>query len=243
MSCVLITGASSGIGLQLAIDYAAAGWRVIACGRDEDKLRRALQDAEITAFRIFDTADAQACAMALAGDAEQVDLAILNAGTCEYVDDVRQFDVEMFSRVIKINVLGTANCVAPLLHGMLRGSRIAIVSSSVTFLPLTRAEAYGASKAALDYLCRCLAIDCAGLGISFTLIRPGFVDTPLTERNDFSMPGRVGANTASSAIRRGLARGKQEICFPFGFTGVLRLLSWLPVNLWHRLAVKLVRST
>ncbi|HAC33163.1 MAG TPA: short-chain dehydrogenase, partial [Gammaproteobacteria bacterium] len=144
MSCVLITGASSGIGLQLAIDYAASGWQVIACGRDQDKLRRSLQDSKISAFRSFDTADPQACATALAVDAEQVDLAILNAGTCEYMDDVRQFDAAMFARVISTNVLGTANCLAPLLRGMAHGSRIAIVSSSVTFLPLTRAEAYGA---------------------------------------------------------------------------------------------------
>ena len=242
MSCVLITGASSGIGLQLAIDYAAAGWQVIACGRDQDKLRRSLQDSKISAFRSFDTTDPQACATALAGDAERVDLAILNAGTCEYIDDVRQFDAAMFSRVISTNVLGTANCLAPLLRGMGHGSRIAIVSSSVTFLPLTRAEAYGASKAALDYLCRSLAIDCARLGIGLTLIRPGFVDTPLTVRNDFAMPGRVESVTASSAIRHGLARGKREICFPRAFIGVLRLFSWLPVNLWHRLAVKMVRA-
>ena len=242
MKCVLITGASSGIGQQLAIDYAGAGWHVIACGRDRDKLQQALADSPIGDFRVFDTTDTQACDTALAGDSEHIDLAILNAGTCEYIDNVRRFDATMVSRVINTNVLGTANCLAPLLRGMVRGSRIAIVSSSVTFLPLTRAEAYGASKAALDYLCRSLAIDCANLGLEFTLIRPGFVDTPLTERNDFAMPGRVDAATASNAIRRGLAQGKREICFPRLFTLILRFFSRLPMNLWHCLAVRMVRK-
>jgi NAD(P)-dependent dehydrogenase (short-subunit alcohol dehydrogenase family) len=165
---------------------------------------------------------------------------ILNAGTCEYIDDVRHFDTELFARVMQTNVQGTVNCLAPVLRHMGPGSRLAIISSSVTFLPLTRAEAYGASKAALDYLARALAVDLVPDGIGVSLVRPGFVDTPLTRRNDFPMPGLIDVDRASQAIRRGLDRGRAEITFPFVFISVMRMLSWLPGGLWQRIAARMI---
>ncbi len=157
MKTVLITGASSGIGLQLAKDYSQQGWNVIACGRDQAKMQAALGDLKVT-YATFDMLDRAATAEAMA-DLQAPDLVILNAGNCEYINNARSFDADLFERVMQTNVQGTVNCLAEVLPKMARGSRLAIVSSSVTFLPLTRAEAYGASKAALDYLARTLAID------------------------------------------------------------------------------------
>ncbi|WP_116472584.1 SDR family NAD(P)-dependent oxidoreductase [Zobellella maritima] len=238
MKRVLITGASSGIGLQLARDYAADSWQVVACGRDREKLQRALAGTD-SEFCVFDMQNRGECQAVLSAVVEP-DLVILNAGTCEYVDDARHFDAALFERVIAANLIGTANCIAPLIGRIRAGGRLALVSSSVTFLPLTRSEAYGASKAGLDYLARTLAIDLAHHDIGISLIRPGFVDTPLTRKNDFPMPGRVSMAEASQAIRQGLARGKREICFPFAFITVMRLLSWLPRGIWFRLGQKMV---
>ena len=240
MKTVLITGATSGIGLQLARDYIYDGWSVIACGRDRGRLEAVLPDISDN-FRVFDTTNREQTAQALA-DVTDLDLVILNAGACEYVNDVLQFDAAMFEHVVQTNLLGTANCLAALLPGLGRGSRIAIISSSVTYLPLTRAEAYGASKAALDYLGRTLAIDLERHGIDVSIVRPGFVDTPLTRRNDFPMPGRISVEQASLLIRAGLTRGRREIDFPFLFILVMRILSWLPQALWHRIAVRMTRG-
>ena len=240
MKRVLITGASSGIGKQLSQDYLQQGWSVVACGRDEERLRKIADSAQLE-YRVFDTNDRDQTRSVLA-DLEDLDLVILNAGSCEYIDDAKQFDAELFDRVFSTNVMGTVNCLAALLPNMKQGSHLAIVSSSVTFLPLTRAEAYGASKAALDYLTRTLAVDLDQQNISMSLIRPGFVDTPLTQLNDFPMPGQISVEQASSIIRAGLDKKKKEINFPFMFIAVMRLLSWLPHSLWHRIAVSMARS-
>ena len=240
MKHVLITGASSGIGLQLAEDYLSDGWSVTACGRSREKLERHLPQEQVN-YCAFDTTDKAGTQAALEG-VEAPDLVILNAGGCEYINDPIAFDAELFQRVMDANVQGTVNCLAALLPRLNKGSRIAVVSSSVTFLPLTRAEAYGASKAALDYLTRTLAIDLKPRGIEVTLIRPGFVDTPLTQLNDFPMPGRIGVVEASLAIREGLRKGRSEIAFPRLFIAVMRMFSWLPHSLWQRIAMAMARG-
>ncbi len=241
MKRVLVTGASSGMGLQLARDYAADGWQVVACGRSRDKLAQQLP-GEGVEHCVFDIND-RAAAKAALNEVASVDLAILNAGTCEYVDDAHRFDAALFERVVQANLIGTANCVAAVLPHIKTGGRLALVSSSVTFVPLTRAEAYGASKAGVDYLARTLAVDLDPRKVAVSLVRPGFVDTPLTQKNDFPMPGRVSPEQASRAIRTGLAKGNSEIAFPGAFIATLRVLSWLPHRLWLSLARRMKRST
>lgn len=240
MKRILITGASSGIGQQLAHDYVAEGWHVVACGRNAEKLAQTFVniDVELCVFDMQDPASITTAITPLA----PFDVVLLNAGNCEYIDDALHFDAELFARVINVNLVGTANCLPAVLPRIKHGGRLAVVSSSVSFLPLPRSQAYGASKAGLDYLVRTLAIDLVPHHIAVTLIRPGFVDTPLTQKNDFPMPGQVTVQAASDAIRKGLAKGKSEIRFPMGLITVLRVLSWLPHGLWRRLAQRLVRS-
>jgi NAD(P)-dependent dehydrogenase (short-subunit alcohol dehydrogenase family) len=241
MKHVLITGASSGIGRQLALDYYHSGWQITACGRNQEKLTHALSGIKFEPC-IFDLQDRKAIQAAMDQLAD-FDVVVLNAGSCEYIDDVMHFDAELFARVINTNLIGTANCLPALLPRIKQGGRLAIISSSVSFLPLTRAQAYGASKAGIDYLARSLAIDLWRHDIRVCLIRPGFVDTPLTQKNDFPMPNQVTAKAASHAIRKGIAKGRSEICFPFSFITVLRLLSWLPNGLWRLLSQPLVRNS
>ncbi|AUZ76217.1 MULTISPECIES: SDR family NAD(P)-dependent oxidoreductase [Aeromonas] len=234
---VLITGATSGIGFQLALDYRQAGWRVWGCGRDGDRLL-ALGRHGITPLQ-FDGRDASAVSEA-AACLPRVDLVILNAGNCEYMDVAEGFDGALFARVIETNLIATGHALAAFLPLLGAGGRLAIVSSSVSWLPLPRAEAYGASKAALDYLADTLRLDLAGKGIGVTLIRPGFVQTPLTAKNDFPMPCLVTVEEASRTIMAGLTAGRHQIHFPRRFIWLLRLLGALPTGLWLRLGRTLV---
>lgn len=232
MKRVLITGASSGIGLQLAIDY-ARDHHVIACGRDATKLNQALAGVECQQL-CFDVSDRDAVLRACA-DLPALDLVILNAGTCEYIDDVKHFDSALFERVVRANLLGTGYCLEGVMPKIVAGGQLALMSSTATYLPFSRAQAYGASKAGIDYLADSLAVDCKPLNIRVSNIKPCFVDTPLTQKNNFAMPGRITAAQASDYIRHGLAKGKREIAFTPIFVIGLKLLQLLPFNVWASL--------
>ncbi|WP_336818020.1 SDR family NAD(P)-dependent oxidoreductase [Cedecea sp. MMO-103] len=239
MMTVLITGASSGIGAGLAKSWADEGHRVIACGRDAARLATLQQHSSNIAVRQFDMTDRDASREALANC--RADLVILCAGTCEYLDH-GQVDAALVERVMATNFLGPVNCLAALQPRLVAGNRVVLVSSMAHWLPFPRAEAYGASKAALTWFANSLRLDWEPKGIAVTVVSPGFVDTPLTQKNDFSMPGRVSVDAAVRAIRRGLAKGRDDIAFPTGFGLVMRLLAGLPVGLQRLFLRRMVRA-
>ena len=238
MRRVLITGASSGIGKQLAQDYAAEGWEVIACGRDGEKLTAVAAASPLIIPLRFDITDLTETRQALQD--VQADLVILCAGTCEYLDD-GVVEAEKVARVMNTNFIGPVNCLDALLPRLASGSRVALVGSTAWLLPFSRSEAYGASKAALAFFARSLAVDLAKRQIHISLIQPGFVETPLTARNDFPMPMMVTAEQASKHIRKKLAHGASEIAFPPLFARLLKTTALLPVGLQKWLCRKMVK--
>ena len=238
MRRVLITGASSGIGKQLAQDYAAEGWEVIACGRDAEKLIAVASASPLIIPLRFDITDLSETRQALQD--VQADLVILCAGTCEYLDN-GVVEAEKVVRVMNTNFIGPVNCLDALLPRLAPGSRVALVGSVAWLLPFSRSEAYGASKAALAFFARSLAVDLAKRQIHISLIQPGFVETPLTARNDFPMPMMVTAVQASKHIRKKLAHGASEIAFPPLFARLLKTTALLPVGLQKWLCRKMVK--
>ena len=149
MKKLFITGASSGIGMQLAKSYLVSGWHVFACGRDINKLRLALGEKTKNLQLLCFDLSIRDEVIENTINVGEIDLALLNAGTCEYIDEPQAFDSQLFERVIQTNVIGTAFCLEAILPNIKFGGQLAIVSSAVTLLPLTRAEAYGASKASI----------------------------------------------------------------------------------------------
>lgn len=237
---ILITGATSGIGRQLALDYHRDNHQVWALGRNQKALDE-LSAEGLQAVRIDledrDMARDWFTAMT------PIDLAILNAGSCEYVD-LPQFDSELVSRVMRTNVESMAVSIEGVLPLLRQGERphLVAVGSSAAYLPLSRAEAYGASKAAIEYMIRTLRIDLYQEKIDVSLVCPGFVKTPLTDRNEFSMPFRLSVEEASDRIRRGIEKRRLEIHFPKRFTFILKALSLIPEALWIRISQRMVNN-
>ena len=242
MKQVLITGASSGIGEQLALDYAQQGWGVYACGRNVEKLQAlSTQNSHITPLP-FDVTDSGKVAEAMSKVRGGLDLLILNAGNCEYIDDPINFDSALFERIIKVNLVSLGYCLEHALPLIKQGGQLAIVSSSAAFLPFPRATAYGTAKAGASYLAKTLTIELKPHNIDVSLVSPGFVKTPLTDKNNFEMPMRVTVAYASNAIIKGLAKRKKEIHFPSRFTLFLKLLAALPAPIWRAIASKMLST-
>jgi short-subunit dehydrogenase len=149
-----------------------------------------------------------------------------------------------FEQMIKTNFLSTVYGVCaslPLLRKAIE-PHIVIMSSSVVYLGLARAEAYGASKAAVRYFAQALNVHLASVKIPVSIIYPGFVKTALTDKNDFPMPFLISAHKAANYIFRGIVNYKSEIRFPFALILGLRLLGALPAKIQAYLLKNMVNN-
>ncbi len=235
---ILITGASSGIGRALAVQYANTGHQVFACGRNKNVLQSLSTEHKSINVLSFDINNKDEV-LTTTSTLPELDIVILNAGTCEYINDAKNFDGALFERVIQTNLIATGYCLEALLPKIKENGNLALMSSSAAFLPLTRSEAYGASKAAMTYLAKCLHVDLPTITVS--AIHPGFVKTPLTDKNDFPMPMQISPEQAAREIISGIEKNNLDIHFPKRFTYILKLLSALPFFVWYRLAKRMTK--
>lgn len=236
MKRIWLTGASSGIGAALAPLLLQQGHRLAVSARNAEALhalsRRHGDQVLVVPGDLRDAGQVRAIGQQIAQAWGGLDQVILNAGTCEYLDS-QAFEAAMVERVVASNLFSASHCVEAALPLLRQGTRphLVAVASAVTLLPLPRAGAYGASKAALRYLFESLRIDLGREGIAVTLVSPGFVDTPLTQRNDFAMPQCWPAEKAARHIAEHLDGRPFDIAFPTVLIASLRLLAWLPVRL------------
>lgn len=192
-----------------------------------------------------DVTNAQSVAGAFAAASAalgKIDVAVLNAGTYTPASDA-DISVDSYRQVFDVNVLGVVRLLEHLVPAMQAsgGGHIAMTSSLTGYIGLPHAAAYSATKAALISMAESLHSELAPSGIRVTVINPGFVDTPLTDRNDFPMPFLISPTAAAEAIVRGLDAGRFEVRFPWQMALIMRALRLLPYGLYFRLARRLVR--
>lgn len=238
MKHYFITGASSGIGAALARALTRRGQRVTGMARRVEKLNELatkLPGFHAVAGDVTDQARMEN-AITAADQAAAIDTIILNAGIYT-PQDGSQIDVDQFRQHIEVNYMGVVHGIAAVLPGMIARGRghIVIVASVAGWRGLPKAAAYSPTKAALIALAESLRFDLEPKGIKIQLVSPGFVETEATAINDFDMPGLVSAETAAHAILTGMDSNRFEICFPKGFTRMMRLLALLPHRLYYTL--------
>lgn len=243
---IWLTGASSGIGAALIPALQSRCKHLIITARNADALQtlaNGYSNVTVQAADITNEQQLQQVADYIGDQFGRIDTLIANAGTCEYVD-VKQFDTALFRRVMDTNFMGLVYTVAAALPWLRQSERGYLVgmSSSVTWLAMPRAQAYGASKAATRHFLEAMRADLWHEGMDVSVISPGFVQTPLTDRNDFPMPGRISAEQAALAIIRGLEQRRFDIHFPKRFTWVLQLLGALPAALRFRITRAMARN-
>ena len=243
---VWVTGASTGIGRAVTIELARRGARVVASARNEAALDTLVRECGDRVLALpLDVTDRQANRRATEEISRRMgglDIAFFNAGICEYVD-VASFDSALFERTIRSNFLSMVYGIESALP-LLRQSpapQLVGMSSTVAYRGLPRSEAYGASKAAIKNLFESLQIDLAREAFRVSIVCPGFVRTPLTDRNDFPMPFRIEADEAARRIVDGIEAGKPEIHFPRRFSLLFKLMTLLPDRLYIRLCAKMVK--
>ena len=235
---VWIVGASSGIGAATASALHARGARVIVSARNQQALQEFAATHAGAQALVLDATDRQAVQVA----AQQVlamgrlDCVVYCVG---HYTAMRGFalDLDDAVRHMQVNYVGALNVLDAVMPQLLiqGNGHISLVGSVAGYRGLPNSLAYGPSKAALIHLAETLYLDLKGRGIGVSIINPGFVETPLTSRNDFEMPALLTPQQAALAILKGWAAGAFEIHFPKRFTLGLKLLRILPYRIYFAL--------
>lgn len=240
---IVITGASSGIGEALALDYAGPGIALALNGRDAARLQAVAdacraRGATVDASRIDVTERAALAAWLTAfDDAHPVDLIVANAGISIDKDNSSLDDFARLRQTMAVNLDGVFNTVEPLVVRMMarRRGQIAVVSSLAGFIGLPYAASYNASKAAVRVWGESIRYVLKKSDVGVSVICPGFVVSRMTADAPFPMPFLMPVAKASAVIRRGLERNKARIAFPIPIKAAVWLGCVLPGSWTARL--------
>lgn len=248
---VLITGASSGIGAELARLYAAPGVRLSLTGRHAERLaavaaacRERGAHVETAIVQIVD-AEALAAWVVECDATQNIDLVVANAGIggARSIASPMGEDIEAAREILTVNVLGVVNTVAPLIPRLAgRGhGQIAIMASIAALVGLPHSPAYCASKAAVSVYGDALRRLLLPTGVSVSVIYPGYVDTPMSASLPFERLLLWPSDKAARHIADQLAKGRRTIAFPRLLHWVIRASGWLPAALLDKLLAERAR--
>jgi short-subunit dehydrogenase len=232
---LLVTGASSGIGAALALTFAETGVSLALAGRDSARLQQvaaACRERSATVrSAAVDVTDRAAMARWIAevDAAAPIDLVIANAGIGAGTENGVESE-EQTRAVFSVNLDGVFNAVLPLIPRFVarRRGQIALMSSLAAFRGFPGAPAYCASKAALRIWAEGLRGTMHPHGVEVSVICPGFVASRMTAGNKFPMPFLMPADRAAAIVKRGLARNRGRIAFPFPMYAAVWFVGTLP---------------
>ncbi len=240
---LFITGASSGIGQAMALEWARRGGRLALVARRGDEMRAwvAAQGwpADRAAVYVADARDLPA--MTAAGRAciaaqGLPDVVIANAGISVGVDTAIEADIEVVRATLETNNLGVVATFQPFIAPMCerRSGRLVGIASVAGVRGLPGHAAYSMSKAAVISYCESLRLECRSAGVRVVTIAPGYIDTPLTQGNSYSMPFLMPADKFARQALDAIAAGVSFRVIPWQMGMVARLLRILPDSLYDR---------
>jgi short-subunit dehydrogenase len=250
-SDIAITGASSGLGRALAIAYANPGVTLHLTGRNAGRLADVAATCRNLGATVLETladvTDREAMENWIS-QAGSLNLVIANAGISGGPGHANAEPPERIRAILATNIDGALNTVLPAIAAMSKQplgangnrGRIACIGSIAGLIALPTSPTYSAAKAALDFWVSATAPNLAKDGIALTMIRPGFIRTPMTARNPYKMPGIIDADQAAAKIQAGLAAGKSHITFPYWFGFAARIGNLMPKSIFNNVQKKQV---
>ena len=242
---IWITGASSGIGKALTEKFAAEGWKVAASARRKEILDKMSEHENIFSFPldVTDQDQIKNSFEKIIKDFNGLNLCVFSSGTYDPKLE-QEINIKQNKFVMETNFFGVLHCINTVENYFKskRDGHISIVSSIAAYRGLPNSSGYGPSKAALTNLTESLYFDFKKHNVRISLISPGFIKTPLTDKNDFPMPFIKSPEFAAEKMFKGLTKGKSfEIHFPKALTILLKILRILPYKIYLFLVDKLVK--
>ena len=243
---IWITGGSTGIGKALAIKFANKGWNVAISARRENLLKEISEKYENIHSFPLDVTDKNKCNEVfndIKNKFKEVDICFFSTGTWNPKKE-KDIDVEQIEDVFKVNFFGTVNSIKAVEKYFKdkKSGIITIVSSIAGYRGLPNSTGYGPSKSALNNLTESLYFDFKRFGVRVCLVSPGFIKTPMTDKNDFKMPFLKTPEYAADKIFEGLVnKNVFEIHFPRSLTLILKIFSFLPSKIYFGLIGKMTK--
>ena len=245
----VITGATSGLGRELAVQLARRGWRLALTGRRADELKETARrvagaggEPLILVGSVTDDEEVRAHYAQIKAAWGGLDYALLNAGVGDSMH-AKDFNAEAYRWTFDTNVLGVCRWLEAILPGMIeqKSGVVAGVASLAAFRGLPGSGPYSASKAALVSLLESTRVDLRGTGVDVVTVCPGFVKSPMTDRNKpGTMPFIMETPAGAAAILRGIDARRRIVHFPWQLSYATKyVLGNLPGFVYDRLASKL----
>ena len=233
---IWITGASSGIGKALAEKFAAEGWKVAASARRKEILNEIAKHENIFSYPldVTDQDQINSSFKKIIEDFKELDLCVFSSGTYDPKLE-KEINIKQNKFVMETNFFGVLHCIKAVEKYFKdkRNGHISIVSSIAAYRGLPNSSGYGPSKAALTNLTESLYFDFKKYNVRVSLVSPGFIKTPLTDKNEFPMPFIKSPEFAAKKMFNGLTKGKSfEIHFPKALTILLKFLRIIPYKIY-----------